>query len=502
MPPWKPEPGRDGFLGKRGSTEDRSATIGRTRPEWASECGLPLRPDWTDGWSSARPISWSGCRSRTRSPRDGTGRVPHLRGPIAVKRPLRQGARVPARHARRASRQHASRRDATSRHSTSEIPAGLRRTARATADYPEGYFFGWTPGQLPPVSEDLAWRLNPGTDLVLQLHMQPTGKPERVQPAIGLYFAARRLADTGDAAPRQAEHRHLARSEATTWSPTHTSCRWTSKSTPSSRTPTTARAKCRPATLPDGSTKGLLQIRDWDFDWQDTYRYASRSPSQGHDAQHAICLRQLGEQPAQPATAAAGRALGSAISDDEMGDLWIQVVPRTRGDLDLLVREFRQKVFREDIVGYETVLRRTPDDVGLHDDVALLYLEVGRIDNAISQFTESTRLVPGKAAAHFNLGTALVAAGRMNEAMVRFRKALELDPDYTPSLNNLGSLLAASGQLEEAAACYRRVLEIAPRSAPALNNLGSVLMRLDRAEEALTYLRRALEINPNYPDAE
>jgi protein O-mannosyl-transferase len=177
-------------------------------------------------------------------------------------------------------------------------------------------------------------------------------------------------------------------------------------------------------------------------------------------------------------------------------------VPRTRSDVDVLVREFRQKVFREDIVGYETVLRRTPDDVGLHDDLALLYLEVGRIDDAISQFSESTRLVPAKAAAHFNLGTALIAAGRMSEATVRFRKALELDPDYTPALNNLGSLLAAGGQLENAAAYYRRVLEIAPRSPQALNNLGSVLVRLDRAEEALTYLRRALEINPNYPDAE
>ena len=50
-----------------------------------------------------------------------------------------------------------------------------------------------------------------------------------------------------------------------------------------------------------------------------------------------------------------------------MGDLWIQVVPRSRRDLDLLTRDIRQKVFREDILGYETVLQRTPDDLSLHD---------------------------------------------------------------------------------------------------------------------------------------
>src|SRR4029450_7438546 len=254
--------------------------------------------------------------------------------------------------------------------------------------------------------------------------------------------------------------------------------------------------------LPDGTPKGLLHIREWDFDWQDTYRYVTpfRLPrgttlSMRYVYDNSASNRRNPQLPPQPVH-------WGQRSSDEMGDLWIQVVTRTRSDLDLLVREFRQKVFREDIVGYETVLRRTPDDVGLHDDLALLYLEVGRIDDAISQFSESTRLVPGKAAAHFNLGTALIAAGRMNEAMVRFRKALELDPSYTPALNNLGSLLAADGQLEEAAALYRRVLEIAPRSAQALNNLGSVLVRLDRVAEALTYLRRALEINPNYPDAE
>src|SRR5262249_14749463 len=256
------------------------------------------------------------------------------------------------------------------------------------------------------------------------------------------------------------------------------------------------------ATLPDGTTKGLLRIGDWDFDWQDTYRYVTpfRLPkgttlSMRYVYDNSASNRRNPQLPPQPVH-------WGQRSSDEMGDLWIQVVPRTRSDLDLLVREFRQKVFREDIVGYETVLRRTPDDVSLHDDLALLYLEVGRVDDAISQFSDSTRLVPGKAAAHFNLGTALIAAGRMSEATARFRKALEIDPNYTPALNNMGSLLAASGQLEEAAACYRRVLEIAPSSAQALNNLGSVLVRLDRVGEALTYLRRALEINSNYPDAE
>ena len=57
------------------------------------------------------------------------------------------------------------------------------------ADYPPGYMLGWTPGQHPrPSPEGMAWRLEPDSDLVVQLHLQPTGKPETVQVSVGFFF--------------------------------------------------------------------------------------------------------------------------------------------------------------------------------------------------------------------------------------------------------------------------------------------------------------------------
>ncbi len=137
-------------------------------------------------------------------------------------------------------------------------------------------------------------------------------------------------------------------------------------------------------------------------------------------------------------------------SSDEMGDLWIQVVPRTRADLDALVGEFRQKVFREDIVGYEMELRRTPEDASLHDDVAMLYMAIGRVDQAVTHFSESARLADDTAAAHFNFGTALAAAGQSDEAIAQFSRALSIKPDYAPARNNLASVLVAAGRPEGA----------------------------------------------------
>src|SRR4029079_14883212 len=58
-----------------------------------------------------------------------------------------------------------------------------------SAIYPDGHFLGWTPGQVPPLlPKGLALRLQPNTDLVVELHMQPSGKKEIVQTSIGFFF--------------------------------------------------------------------------------------------------------------------------------------------------------------------------------------------------------------------------------------------------------------------------------------------------------------------------
>ena len=47
--------------------------------------------------------------------------------------------------------------------------------------------------------------------------------------------------------------------------------------------------------------------------------------------------------------------------------------------------------------GYEAEIEKHPDDVGLHDDVALLYMELGKSDKAIEHFKMSLALKPRSA---------------------------------------------------------------------------------------------------------
>src|ERR1700704_20500 len=54
---------------------------------------------------------------------------------------------------------------------------------------PDSHFLSWKPGSVPVVEPDgMAWRADPGMDLVLNVHLRPSGKIETVDPVIGLYF--------------------------------------------------------------------------------------------------------------------------------------------------------------------------------------------------------------------------------------------------------------------------------------------------------------------------
>ena len=172
------------------------------------------------------------------------------------------------------------------------------------------------------------------------------------------------------------------------------------------------------ATLPDGTTRSLIDIKDWDFRWQHVYRYAApfTLPKGTTLAMH-YTFDNSAENARNPQLPPA-RVFWGQRSRDEMGDLWIQVLPRTDRDLDTLTRALRPKVLAEDVLGYEREIERDPSNLALHDDVAQLYLQLGKPDDAVRHFDASARLNPTSAATHFNLGTALSVAGRLDEAVV------------------------------------------------------------------------------------
>jgi hypothetical protein len=158
---------------------------------------------------------------------------------------------------------------------------------------PTGGLGGWAPGATPSFLPDgVARYLAAGSDLVIQTHFHPTGKPETEQSSVGIYFAKSR--PTHILAPLLLGNRHIdipagqkdyvvtdtlqvpANLSVIGITPhAHLICRqmdvWATLP-PADNSATAAPA---PGASPDPTGKvPLIRINDWDFNWQGQYRYA------------------------------------------------------------------------------------------------------------------------------------------------------------------------------------------------------------------------------------
>ena len=502
MPPWKISPAVGHFVGQRHLTGDEIAAIAKWAADGAPEGDpnrLPPLPTFADGWLLGRPnLIVKPEKPFTLPPQQADAfRIFAIRVPIKT-RTYVTGIEFHPGNARVVH--HANiridRSDATRKLDEADPLPGYDGLMPRSAEYPEGHFLGWTPGQVAPlVQPELAWTLEPGSDLVVQLHMQPSGAAEEVLPEIGFYFTERtpertptilRLGSQGiDIPPGEASY--VIRDsyvlpvdvELLAVQP-HAHYR--------------ARLIRGVATLPDGSSRPVMDISDWDFRWQHVYRHESPiALPKGTRLSMEYTYDNSAANPRNPELPPA-RVTWGQRSKDEMGDLWFQLLAKNDADRNRLSAEITAKMTGEDIVGYETMLKVTPGDAELHDDVALLYLGMGFAANAVRHFSASAALKPESAPAHFNLGTALAQAGRLDAAVKSFREALTRRPDYALAHGNLGRVLLAQGQAAEAQKHLQEAVRLDPANPRALLGLAEALAQGGAYDQAVESLERAIKL--------
>jgi tetratricopeptide repeat protein len=485
MPPWKADPADGPFVGQRPLSDREIQLLQRWAAADAPEGDprqLPRMPVFSEGWQLGKPDLIVTLAQPFTLGAEGTDVFRVFAIPIPTDRlrfvrglEFRPGNPKVVHHANiRVDKTPASRR------LDDEDPApGYDGLIARSADYPDGHFLGWTPGQVSPLlPKALAWRLEPHTDLVVELHMQPSGKPEAVAPSVGLYFSDEPPTRTPAMLRLGRQNIDIPAGDA----------RYTI--TDAYRLPVDVEVQAiQPhahyrahdvrgfATLPDGSTRALIDIADWDFRWQHVYRFVTplRLPK-GTTVSMRYSYDNSEDNPRNPQRPPQ-RVRWGQRSSDEMGDLWLQVLPRDEHDLDVLSRDFRPKVAAEDVRGYEVEIERHPQDDGLHDSVAMLDLELGRYDEAIAHFRKSLAIKPRSVTARYNLGTAQTLAHRLDDAEQSFREALKIDPSYANAHNNLGNVLLALGRNQEAVEEFREVVRLQPTSDAARKNLAAALQR-------------------------
>lgn len=368
---------------------------------------------------------------------------------------------------------------------------------------PNGHFASWQPGARAKQNRPgMAWTLEPGSDLVVQMHLQPTGRPEPVQAEVGFWFT--------DAAPTN-QPLKIGLVNYTFAIPAGATNVVASDELviPADadllgvlpHTHYLGRRLEAEVVLPDGTRRGLLRIPDWDFNWQGDYAY--REPvflPAGSRVTMRIAFDNSAANPRNPFHPPRPARFGLETTD-EMAELWLQLLPRSPAAARALEAANLERTTRDVAAYMRERIRMDPADGTAHLRLGAALLARRDFDSARPEFERAAELLPKSDEPPYYLGLMNRAQGRMAEAARAFTHALELNPKNARAHGNLGLMHLQAGRAEVAARHFEAAIAADPEDVIAHLTLGEIRAQQGRLDEALRLVTRAVELAPQDAEA-
>jgi tetratricopeptide (TPR) repeat protein len=501
MPPWLPEPGEFKFVGELRLTELHIALFKRWAEQGAPQGDprdLPPAPKFTPEWQLGKPDLILHARKPYSLAASGTDNYwnfifptdfPDIRWVRAME--IHPGEKRVVHHANiLLDRMHSSR--AQEKQPGDGFP-GMELRIESESFDPDSHIFFWKPGSAPHVEPaDMALRLDPGSDIVLNTHLQPSGKVESIEPSIGIYF-------TDMPATKAPVLLELQSDLALDIPPGVSDFLVTDTFTMPVDVDLLAiyphahylgKELAATATFPDGSTRSLINILRWDLNWQAVFYYAQQVflPKAT-----VIKMRYVYDNsasnianPHRPPQ----RVQGGNRTVDEMAHLWLQVLPRGQAVPDNEARMLLDEaLWRHDVA-------RNPADFTAHYNLGAVLQLREQTTEALEHYQAAVNLRPTDAIANNALGGALLAMGQPTQALSPLQTALQSRPNYFAAHYNLGNAYATLGQFQLAIAQFRKAVELNPDDSMAEANLGAALAEVGELASAQAQLEKALKLDP------
>jgi tetratricopeptide (TPR) repeat protein len=113
----------------------------------------------------------------------------------------------------------------------------------------------------------------------------------------------------------------------------------------------------------------------------------------------------------------------------------------------------------------KAVVEREPSNAKSRIELANLYFDAERYDDAIKWYEEALKLTPGDVNASTDLGVCYYYANQPDKALEQFSRSLKIDPKHVKTLLNVGIVKAFGKQdLEGATAAWQQVMQLSPDS--------------------------------------
>lgn len=490
MPPWMPAPQKHRFANERRLPPEAITKVKQWIINGAPEGNpedLPPLPHWVQGWSLGEPDLILTLPQPYEMSAEGTDIYRNFVFPVSITNhqqvaglEFRPGNGKVVHHAFiRIDSTHGSR----SRDAGDPEPGFSGLHAPGTMP-PEGFFASWQPGKTASrYPQGLSWTLHPGEDLVVQTHLRHSGKPEKVQPQIGIYFTKSQ--------PKTIPLKLYLQTTQIKIPAGSSNYSVTDKLTlpvdvavigilPHAHY--LARSVTVTAFGRRGSPEQLLNILRWDFNWQGDYTYEKPVFLQrGSTIEMRWTYDNSSANPNNPSKPPRDVHYGLQ-STDEMAEVWLQVLVRSKADYDQLDAVVSKRIVTDTIAYNEFILKAEPTN-------ATAWFELGKALTLNSQpgraeesFKKSLELKPS-AEACFNLGLLMEMQNRVTDAQKAYEQCLALEPDNYLAHNNLGLILLNQNKLEEAISHFRRAVEFSHGDTLPRENLELALNRKKSTEQ-------------------
>lgn len=476
MPPWPPEPGYGRFVGERRLTGEQLGVLERWVEDGLLEgdpADLPPMPVWPGGWLSGEPDLVVTLPQAYTLPAEGRDKYRNIVLPVPLTGTryvkgveFRPGNARVIHHAfinvdeTRQSRYLAGR----------ENPPGFDgMDLPESAVMPAGQMLGWQPGKVTyRVADGLSWVLRPNTDLVVQMHLRPSGRPEEIRPSVGLYFTEQpptrqpyrirlvhfELNIPPDETNYVVEQRYVLPVDVSLLR-VNPHAHYLGKDIQGY------------ALLPGGEKRWLLWIRNWDINCQGDYEYAEPIElPKGATLVMRYTYDNSRGNPNNPRTPPVWVRHGPNATD-EMAALGFQALTHNEEDRQTLARDSMEKLLRLSMDYDRFLLRLNPDDVMAHVKLARILGSQDNSDEAMDHLKTAIRLNPAEDKAHYEMGYLYLRQNKLSQANEEFIAVIRLNP----------------------------------QDAQAFGNLGLIALKQRRPKDARTYLQIALRLNPGDPVA-
>ncbi|KJU86910.1 conserved hypothetical protein, membrane [Candidatus Magnetobacterium bavaricum] len=160
----------------------------------------------------------------------------------------------------------------------------------------------------------------------------------------------------------------------------------------------------------------------------------------------------------------------------------------------------RNTIWRSELTLFEDNAKKSPQSVHVQANLAILYMEAGKNDDAMRQYQLVLKKDPRNTDILVNMGYMYANIGNIVEAMKNFRFALRINPRCKGAHTNIGDIYARNGEFVLALKEYRAELMVNP-TARLYNNMGFCYDQLKNISAAELHYKMAIELDPNFAEA-